>query len=88
MIIRSIEGNDNISRVMNQAMGATVNALYQEKLLTREQANNFLDTHACLMVNEDGPWARIKKFLNWKQEEGMMYSLVVKICQVPEEVKE
>ena len=72
-------------------MGATINALCSEKLLTLEQATNFVDTHVCLTVNNDGPWVRVKKFLNWKTDDNdddNMYSLVVKITQLPDNTNE
>lgn len=82
MIIRSISGPD-IDATMTNAMQATLDALIGEGHLSKEVADKFLETHVCLMVNSDGVWFRIKKFLNWKGDENDFRAVVFKVVEKP-----
>lgn len=78
MIIRSISGTD-IDATMTNSMVATLNSLVSEGLITEEQGVEFLNTHVCLMVNNDSVWYRIRKFLKWTGDENAFWPVVFKI---------
>ena len=52
MQINTIQGDDNIHGALNNAMTVTVGALIQNGALSQEDADRFLDTHVCLMMEK------------------------------------
>ncbi len=54
MMIHSLEGNDAITDALNGAMNATIVRLVQEKLLTAEQGDAFMDHHVCILTMPKG----------------------------------
>ena len=85
MIISSIQGQDNINKCMTNSMIATIAAMANEGIITNEQGINFIDTHVCLMVDNEGPWYKIRKFLKWPTEKDDSFRPVVfKVSQLPE----
>ena len=56
MTYRSIQGEDNINKLANSSMVATLEALKNEGLLTKEQVADFLDDHLAVFVTHDGGW--------------------------------
>lgn len=78
MIIRSLEGDDEINKALMNAMYATIRCLVNENLLTEDQANKFLDQHICIAITKDGGFsAWLKRVL--KKEELRAITAVVKI---------
>ena len=51
MQIRTLTGDDEINLYLMAAMGATVERMYEEGLLKKEQAEDFVDKHLCLMID-------------------------------------
>lgn len=51
MQIRTLTGDDEINLYLMAAMGATVERMYQEGILNKEQAEDFVDKHLCLMID-------------------------------------
>lgn len=51
MQIRTLTGDDEINLYLMAAMGATVERMYQEGILNKEQAEDFIDKHLCLMID-------------------------------------
>lgn len=58
MIFKSIEGEENISIVINGARDATVGALVKEGLISEEDAKKFLDTHFVMLIDNRGFFKR------------------------------
>jgi len=54
MILHTLQGDDAINELAMAAMDATVWQLYQEGVLTKEQAEDWLKTHVCMMVHKSG----------------------------------
>jgi hypothetical protein len=55
MILRYLEGEDQINTFAMQVMEHTVQNLVAEALCSPKDAEAFLDTHICLMAPKDGP---------------------------------
>lgn len=64
MIVRSLSGEEIDSALM-LAMRATVDQMKQYGLVTRDQAEHFLDEHLCLYVAGGGPFKSWFKRLWW-----------------------
>jgi hypothetical protein len=62
MIVRSISGSD-IDHALTTAMFATLDALVDEGLLSKEQATEFADSHICIPMTDIPVWSRIKKWM-------------------------
>lgn len=52
MIIRTINGDDEINKLCNQAMNATIYAMIREGLITEDQGGKFYETHICQVLDE------------------------------------
>lgn len=52
--IKILEGVDQINAALTSAMTTTIRQLICEKKLDEKVAENFLDTHACIIVSHDG----------------------------------
>ena len=54
MIVRSIQGDDNINAALNGAMSAVISALVTAGKLTQADADEFLGNHVCMMMPAGG----------------------------------
>jgi len=57
MEIRTLTGDDEINMYLMAAMGATVERLYQEGVISKEQAEGFIDEHLCLVIERSSGFA-------------------------------
>lgn len=56
MNIISIQGDDNIQKLCNSAMEATLRALSEEGKMTKDEADKFLDNHIAVFMTYNGGW--------------------------------
>lgn len=68
MVERSFNGDESITNAMNMGMKSTISSLVHSGYLSKTQADEFLDTHVCMMVTNDNIWSRIIKYV------GIMFS--------------
>lgn len=54
MMIKYIDGDENISLAMNAAKEATVKALVSEGYLSEEKANEFLEKYVAMLIDNRG----------------------------------
>lgn len=82
MVIRSIEGDDEINKLLNKGMLVTVRALVSEGSLSQEAGEKFLDGHICLFAPREGGFSYWLKRLFGKDgdwADGNSKILVAKI---------
>lgn len=60
---------DETMQVANIAMVRTIAALEQENIITHEQAQEFLDTHAMTYIKRNWLFETVRKF--WTNEGGI-----------------
>jgi len=63
MIINSISGDDNINKVLNASLYATLKTLTAEKYITPEQSKEFGENYVAVFVKKDGgfvEWMKAK----------------------------
>ena len=76
MNIISIQGDDNIQKLCNQAMRSTLIALNNEGHMTADKVDEFLDNHIAVFMPHDGGW------VNWlKRKFGKEAQNVVVVCK-------
>jgi len=84
MRIISIEGDDNINIVCNDSMRATLIALVNEKKITKEYYEEFLDNHILVFMDKESGWRNwMKRFF---KSEPLRACVVV--CKTNQEFKE
>jgi hypothetical protein len=78
MILRYLEGEDQINAFAMQVMEHTVQRLVAENLCDPKAAEAFLDTHICLLAPHDGPLRRwIQR--NFCDEPGASKIIIAKV---------
>jgi hypothetical protein len=77
MILRSIQGDDNINALVDATLIATLNALKNEEYLTDEVAREFFSSHTAVFAPKDSLWERARKFLGIDHEKDSV--IVVKV---------
>ena len=76
MNIISIQGDDNIQKLCNQAMRSTLIALNNEGRMTADEVDKFLDNHIAVFMTHDGGW------FDWlKRKFGKEPQNVVVVCK-------
>lgn len=77
MQIRTLTGDDEINLYLMAAMGATVERMYQDGILNKEQAEDFVDKHLCLLIDPKSG------FIGWfKRIFSDRTNPVIKVVQV------
>ena len=56
MNLISIQGDDNIQKLCNITMAATLIALSEEGKMTKDEADKFLDNHIAVFMTHNGGW--------------------------------
>ena len=56
MNIKSIQGDDNIQKLCNHAMRATLLTLNSEGRISADEVDKFLDNHIAVFMTHDGGW--------------------------------
>ena len=75
----------DLNAAMTSSMVATLNSLVSEEIISEEKAVEYMNTHVCLMVNNNTVWYRLKKFLKWSTTDTDAYwPVVFKISAVKE----
>lgn len=78
-VVNTFSGDQEINTLLGRAMNATIHAMHKEGIITEQQADEFLDTHVCLLVNPKIPlWERVARRLGFKSETNTVYVNVFK----------
>lgn len=81
MVVRSFNGDDAINENLTNAMYATLDRLVAENIITKDQAEQFKDTHLCMLVATNGGFKQwVKRIFGPIQIDSIIH--VVKI-EVP-----
>lgn len=81
MVVRSFNGDDAINENLTNAMYATLDRLVAENIITKDQAEQFKDTHLCMLVAANGGFKQwVKRIFGPTQIDSIIH--VVKI-EVP-----
>jgi hypothetical protein len=76
MNLISIQGDDNIQKLCNHAMRATLITLEDEGFISADEVDKFLDNHIAVFMTHDGGW------VNWlKRKFGKEAQNVVVVCK-------
>ena len=59
MTISTIQGEENINKALNAAKCAVVQAMINEKLISQEDGENFMNNYYTLMAYKEGIFSKI-----------------------------
>lgn len=89
MLIRSLNGDDEIIAALNIAMRQTVRSLYEADMLTKDDGEAFIREHVCMFVAEDGGLVEwFKQHFRKNPRKDMSHVLIMKVTGLTRSEKE